>query len=70
MNWLVYLHPRGEIFTTCDSDARAIQIFLVRFDLADNHGVANSVLSILWDICELDELEGVRAFHALVPWAF
>ena len=42
----------------------------MRFDLADNHGVANFVLSVLGDIRKLDEAEGVCAFHALVLWAF
>ena len=67
--WCAYI-PRVAYLTTCDSDARAIRIFLVRFDLADNHGVENFVSSALRDICELDESEGVCAFHALVPWAF
>ena len=45
--------------TTYDGDARAIWIFLVRFDLSDNHGVANFVSSVLGDIYKLDEAEGV-----------
>ena len=56
--------------TTCDGDARAIGILFVRFDLADNHGVANLFSSVLGDIRKLDEAGGVCAFHALVIWAF
>ena len=38
----------------------------MRFDLADNHGVANFVSSILRDVFKLDEAECVCAFHALL----
>ena len=47
-----------------------IRVFFVRFDLADNHGVANFSSSVLGDILKLDEEEGVYAFHALVLGAF
>ena len=43
-----------------------IRVFFVRFDLADNHGVANFSSSVLGDILKLDEAEGVCDFHALV----
>ena len=42
----------------------------MRFDLADNHGMANFMSTVLRNIRELDELEGICAFHALLPWAF
>ena len=42
----------------------------MRFDLADNHGVANLFSSVLGDILKLDEAEGDCAFHALVLGAF
>ena len=48
----------------------AVWVFLVRFDLADNHGVANFMPTVLRNVRELDEIEGICAFHALLPWAF
>ena len=54
--------------TTSDGDARAIWVFLVRFDLVDNHGVANFVSSVLRYIHKRDEAEGACDFHALVLW--
>ena len=42
----------------------------MRFDLADNHGVANFMPAVLRNVRELDDLEGICAFHALLPWAF
>ena len=62
--WCTYI-PGLENLTTCNGDMCTIQIFLVRFDLEDNHGVANLVSSVVWDICELDELEGVCALGLL-----
>ena len=47
--WCTYI-PRVEILTTCNSYAREIWIFLVRFELADYHGVANFVSSVLGNI--------------------
>ena len=67
--WCTYI-PGVENLTTCDGNEHAIRVFLVGFDLTDNHGVANFMLSVLWDIGKLDESEGVYAFHALLPWAF
>ena len=67
--WCTYI-PGVANLTPCGGDARAIWILLVRFDLADNHGVSNFVLSVSGDILKLDEAEGVFAFHALVLWAF
>ena len=55
-----------EILTTRDGDACSIGIPLMRFDLADNHGVENFFSSVLRDIFKLDDAEGVYAFHALV----
>ena len=40
------------------------------FDLAYYHGMANFISFVLWNVGELDEYEGVCAFHALLPWAF
>ena len=54
--------------TTGDGDSGAVWVFLVRFDLADNHGVANFMPTVLRNVLELDELEGICAFHALLPW--
>ena len=67
---LVYQIPRVENLTAEDSDAGAVWVFLVRFNLADNHGMANFMLTVLRNVRELDELEGICAFHALLPWAF
>ena len=56
--------------TAGDVDAGAVWVFLVRFDLADNHGVASFMPTVLRNVRKLDELEGICAFHALLPWAF
>ena len=56
--------------TAGDGDTGAVWVFLVRFDLADNHGMANFMPTVLRNVRELDELEGICAFHALLPWAF
>ena len=56
--------------TASDGDAGAVWVFLVRFDLSDNHGVANFMPTVLRNVRELDELEGICAFYALLPWAF
>ena len=55
--------------TAGDGDAGAVWVFLMRFDLAHNHGMANFMPAVLSNFCELDEFEGVCAFHALLPWA-
>ena len=56
--------------TSSDGDAGAVWVFLVRFDFADNHGVANFMPTVLRNVQKLDELEGICAFYALLPWAF
>ena len=56
--------------TASDRDAGAVWVFLVRFDLADNHGVANSMPTVLRNVRKLDDLEGICDFYALLPWAF
>ena len=56
--------------TASDGDVGAVWVFLVRFDLTDNHGVENFMLTILRNVRKLDELEGICAFYALLPWAF
>ena len=56
--------------TASDCDAGAVWVFLVRFDLSDNHGVVNFMPTVLRNVRELDELEVICAFHALLPWAF
>ena len=56
--------------TAEDSDAGAVWVFLVSFDLSYYHGMENFMPAVLRNVCELDEFEGVRAFHALLPWAF
>ena len=48
----------------------AVWVFLVMFDLTDNHGVANFMPTVLRNVRELSELEGICAFHALLSWAF
>ena len=53
-----------------DDDAGAVWVFVVRFDLADNHGVANFMPTVLRNVRELDEIEGICALHALLPWVF
>ena len=55
--------------TNCVGDVCAIQVFLMVFDLAYYHGMANFMSSVLWNVGKLDESEGVCDFHALVPWA-
>ena len=56
--------------TASDGDAGAVWVFLVRFDLADNHGVANFMPTVLRNVRKLEELEVIFAFYALLPWAF
>ena len=67
---LVYLHPRGSKLTAGDGDAGAVWVFLVRFELADNHGVANFMPTVLRNFRKLDELKDICAFYALLLWAF
>ena len=55
--------------TAGDGDAGAVWVFLVRFVLAYDHGMANLMSAVLRNVCELDEFEGVCAFHAFLPWA-
>ena len=55
--------------TAGNGDAGAVWVFLVRFDLADNHGVENFMPMVLRNVQKLDELEGICAFHALLTWA-
>ena len=33
-------------------------------------GFGMTMSSVLWDICELDDSEGVCAFQEFLPWAF
>ena len=72
MFYLVVMRPLSGVgnLNTSDGDACSIGILLMRFDLADNHGVANLFSSVLRDIFKLDEAEVVCAFHALVLGAF
>ena len=56
--------------TAGNGDAGAVWVFLVRFDLTHNHGMENFMPAVLRNVCELDEFEGICAFHALLPWAF
>ena len=56
--------------TASDGDAGVVWVFLVRFYLAHNHGMANFMPAVLRNVCKLDEFEGVCAFHALLSWAF
>ena len=67
---LVYLHPRVANLTAGDGDAGAAWVFLVRFHLTDNHEMANFMPTVLRNVRELDEFEGICAFHALLPWDF
>ena len=67
--WCTYICGVGNC-TACDGDARAIRVFLVGFDLAYHHVVEHFMSSVLWDIGELDESEGVCAFHTLLPRDF
>ena len=68
------MEKRARVPTLCrlagDGDAGAVWVFHVRFDLADNHGVANFMPTVLRNVREINELEGICAFHALLPWAF
>ena len=56
--------------TAGDVDAGAVWVFLMMFDLAHNHGMANFMPAVLRNFFELDEFEGVCAFQTLLPWAF
>ena len=56
--------------TAGDADAGEVWVFLVMFDLADNHGAANFMPTVLRNVRELNDLEGICAFHALLLWAF
>ena len=40
------------------------------FDFAYYHGMENFMSSVLWNVRELDESEGVCDFHALLHWVF
>ena len=66
----VHTSPGVENLTSGDGDAGAVWVFLMRFDLAHNHGMANFMSAVLRNVCKVDEFEGVCAFHALLPWAF
>ena len=55
---------------TSDVYACPIGVLLIRFNLADNHGVTNLFSSVLRDILKLDDAEGVCSFHSLVLGAF
>ena len=63
--WHTYI-AGVENLATSDGDTCPIGIFLMRFDLADNHIVTNLFSSILRDILKLDDAKGVRAFRSLV----
>ena len=56
--------------TVSDGDAGAVWVFLVRFYFVDNHGVAIFMPTVLRNVQKLDELEGICAVYALLPWAF
>ena len=56
--------------TAGDGDAGAVWVFLLRFDLAHNHGMANFMTAVLRNVSELHEFEGVCVFHALLSWDF
>ena len=64
--WCTYI-PGVANLTTCGGDACVVWVFLVGFNLAYYHGMANFMLSILWNVGKLDEAGGVCAFHALLP---
>ena len=63
--WRTYI-ARVANLATSDGDVCSIGIFLMRFNLSDNHGVKNLFSSVLRDIFKLDDAEGVCAFHTLV----
>ena len=63
--WHTYI-SRVTNLATSDGDACSIGILLMRFDLADNHGVANFFSSVLRDIFKLYDAKGFCAFHALI----
>ena len=42
----------------------------MRFDLADSHRMENLMPTVLRNVRELDKLEGICAFHTLMPWDF
>ena len=65
--WCTYI-PGVANLTAGDGDAGAVWVFFVSFDLAYNHGMENFMPAVLKNVCELDEFEGVCAFHTLLPW--
>ena len=67
--WRIYI-PGVANLATSDNDKYSIGIFLMRLNLADNHGVTNFFSIVLRDIFNLDDAEGVFAFHAWVLGAF
>ena len=67
--WRTYISGVANL-TTCDGDACLIGILFMRFDLVDNHGVANLSSSVLGDILKLDEAEVICAFHSFVLGVF
>ena len=63
--WSIYIS--GEVdLATSNGDVCPIGIFLMRFDLAYNHGVKNFFSSVLRDIFKTDDAEGIRALYSLV----
>ena len=67
--WCTYIVGVADLANS-HSDAFPIGILLMMFNLADNHGVTPLFSSVLRYIFKLDDAEGFRAFHSLVPGAF
>ena len=63
--WRTYISGLVDLATS-NVDACPIGIPLMRFNLADNHGVTNFFSSVLRDIFKLDDAEVVLAFNLLV----
>ena len=63
--WRTYITGVANLDNS-DGDVCSIGIFLMSFNLTENHGVTNLFSSVLRDIFKLDDAEGVCAFHVLV----
>ncbi len=50
---------------TTDGDTGAVRVILLRTNLADDHGVADLLALVGWDVLVVDEEEGVGACYPL-----
>ncbi len=53
---------------TTDGDTGAVWVILLRTNLADDHGVADLLALVGWDVLVVNEEEGVGACYPLTIW--